>query len=138
MRTQRGFTYLGLLVAVALLSIGVSAVSEVWVTQARRQRVEELEWIGQQYVQAIGSYYESSPVGAKTYPRTLHDLLEDRRFVTMRRHLRRAYVNPLSGQADWEMVVAPDGGFKGVMVRWQLNDSSQKIERSFVFAGIAQ
>jgi type II secretory pathway pseudopilin PulG len=136
MRRQGGFTYLGVLIAVAVLGIGVSAVSEVWVTHARRQRIEELEWVGQQYVQAIGSYYESSPGTVKAYPRSLQDLLEDRRFVTMRRHLRQVYVNPMSGQADWEMLVAPDGGIKGVAVHRQVDDAAEKIERSFVFTGM--
>jgi hypothetical protein len=58
--------------------------------------------------------------------------------VTMRRHLRRVYLNPLSGQADWEMVMAPDGGVKGVVVHWRVDDSAQKIERSFVFAGMVK
>jgi hypothetical protein len=66
----------------------------------------------------------------------LQDLLEDRRFVTMRRHLRQVYVNPMSGQADWEMLVAPDGGIKGVAVHRQVDDAAEKIERSFVFTGM--
>jgi type II secretory pathway pseudopilin PulG len=133
MRKQRGFTYLGVLIAVAVLGIGLSVASEVWVTNARRQRLEELEWIGQQYVQAIGSDYESSPGRVKTYPKSLQELLEDHRFLTKRRHLRRMYLNPLSGHADWEIVLAPDGGIKGLTVRSRMDDSTQKIERSFVF-----
>lgn len=60
MRRQVGFTYLGVLLAVALLGIGLTAASEVWSTVARRQRMRQLEWVGQQYAQAIGNCYESS------------------------------------------------------------------------------
>ncbi|MGM9491325.1 type II secretion system protein [Ideonella sp. YS5] len=116
MGAQRGFTYLGLLLAIALLGIGMVAASEVWVTTARRQRMEQLEWVGQQYVQAIGSYYENSPGQVKTYPTALEDLLEDRRFAFTRRHLRQFYANPFSGVADWELVRAAGGGIRGVRV----------------------
>jgi type II secretory pathway pseudopilin PulG len=72
MRKQSGFTRLGVLLAIALIGIGLTAASEVWSTTAKRQRMEQLEWVGQQYVQAIGSYYEASPRG-KAYPRSLED-----------------------------------------------------------------
>jgi type II secretory pathway pseudopilin PulG len=114
MAAQRGFTYLGLLLAIALLGIGMTAASEVWVTTARRHRMEQLEWVGHQYVQAIGSYYENSPGALKAYPTALQDLLEDRRSAFARRHLRQMYVDPFSGVADWELVMAPSGGIRGV------------------------
>lgn len=111
----RGFTYLGMLLALALLGIGLTAASEVWVTAARRQRLVQLEWVGQQFIQAIGSYYESAPGGqAKAYPRTLHDLLEDKRYPFVRRHLRQSYANPFSATSDWELVLASGGGIRGV------------------------
>jgi type II secretory pathway pseudopilin PulG len=115
MRPQRGFTYLGVLLAIALLGIGMTAASEVWVTTARRQRMEQLGWVGQQYVQAIGSYYESSPGRVKAYPKTLEELLEDKRYAFVRRHLRQVYVNPFSGAVDWELIRAPDGGIRGIV-----------------------
>jgi type II secretory pathway pseudopilin PulG len=111
---EGGFTYLGLLIVVALLGIGLVAASEVWVTSARRQKAEQLEWIGSQFTQAIGSYYEASPGAAKSYPPSLQELLEDRRYVTMRRHLRTVYVNPFTGHADWELVKTSDGKVRGV------------------------
>lgn len=130
MRTQRGFTYLGVLVAVALIGIGLAAASEVWVTTARRQRIEQLDWVGQQFVQAIGSYYESTPGRLKIYPRTLQDLLEDKRYVTMRRHLRQVYVNPVSGRADWGLITNPDGGIRGVRVEI---DGGSNATREYVY-----
>lgn len=111
---SRGFTYLGLLLAIAVLGIGLSAASEVWSTMARRQKLEQLESIGDQYVKAIGSYYESSPAGAKTFPRTIDDLLLDKRFPFVRRHLRQAYTNPLVASQPPRLVVEASGGFRGV------------------------
>jgi len=113
---QRGFTYLALLLAIAVLGIGLAAASEVWVTTARRQKLEQLEWIGAQFTQAIGSYYTASPGSVKVYPETLEELLEDRRYLTIRRHLRTVYLNPFTGKADWEKVSGPDGKVQGVRV----------------------
>ncbi len=113
---QRGFTYLGVLVAVAILGLGLAAAAEVWVTTARRQKVEELQWIGRQFVAAIGSYYTATPGLGKAFPARLEDLLEDRRYVTTRRHLRTIYRNPFTGQADWEPIKSPAGGIAGVRV----------------------
>ena len=134
MRRQAGFTYLGLLLAIALLGLGLTAASEVWSTVARRQRIEQLEWVGQQYVRAIGSYYESSTGSAKAFPKTLQDLLEDRRFVFVRRHLRQVYANPLTGAADWELVRAPDGGVRGVRTVTTSPSDVMAGSREFVYA----
>jgi prepilin-type N-terminal cleavage/methylation domain-containing protein len=117
---QTGFTFLWVLVAISILGIGLSAAAEVWVTTARQQRQTELEWIGGQFTQAIGSYYQATPGATKIYPKTLEDLLEDKRYPTVRRHLRTVYANPFSGKPDWEVVRAADGGIRGVRAvpRW--------------------
>ena len=111
---QGGFTYLGLIAAVAVLGVGLLAASEVWVTTARRERMVQLEWVGAQFVQAIDSYYWSSPGSVKTYPSDLNELLEDRRNLTMRRHLRQIYANPFSGKPDWALIAGPGGKVVGV------------------------
>lgn len=137
MDRQGGFTYLGVLLAIALLGLGMTAASEVWVTTARRQRLEQLEWVGQQYVQAIGSYYESSPGRVKAYPKTLQDLLEDRRFAFSRRHLRQVYVNPFSGAPDWELMRALDGGVRGVRATISLPGEAA-ASREFSYAPVSR
>ena len=114
--SAQGFTYLGVLLALALVGIGLLAASEVWVTSAHRQRRAQMEWIGRQFEQAIGSYYESSPGGARTYPRSLDHLLLDPRYPTARRHLRQVYPNPFSGSTDWSLLRLPDGGIRAICV----------------------
>lgn len=103
-----------ILAVIAILGVSLLAVSEVWVTTARRQRLAELDWIGVQFTQAIGSYYQATPGAAKFCPSSLQDLLEDRRYVTTRRHLREIYANPFTGKPDWELVRAADGRMCGV------------------------
>lgn len=113
---ERGFTYLWVLVAVAIAGLELQAVSELWVTTATRQKTEELEWVGQQFTRAIGSYYQATPGVAKAYPSSLSELIDDRRYLTARRHLRAVYVNPFTGKADWELIVEADGRLHGVSV----------------------
>lgn len=134
MTAQRGFTYLGLVFAIALLGVGLAAASEAWSTTANRQRLEQLQWVGEQYARAIGSYYESSPGGAKTYPRSLDDLLLDQRVPFVRRHLRQLYVNPMSGQLDWEVIVAPGKGIRGVRVPASVSMGAPGQGRDFLYA----
>ena len=104
---SRGFTYIGLLIAVVLLGIGLALVGEVWNTAVKRERERELLFVGDQYRQAIGRYYESSP-GVKQYPRQLEDLLEDKRFPVVKRYLRRNYLDPMTGKGDWGLVMQGD------------------------------
>ncbi len=134
MRRQLGFTYLGVLLAVALIGIGLAAASEIWFTSAQRQRVEQLDWVGHQFVQAIGSYYESSPGAAKSYPHTMQDLMLDGRYVTVRRHLREVYSNPITGAADWKLVRSADGGIRGVLATVKrASDGETTEEREYSY-----
>lgn len=116
----------------AILGLGLQAVSEVWATSARRQRMAELEWIGAQFTQAIGSYFEATAgVVVKTYPRSLNDLLHDQRYPTMTRHLRQIYLNPFTARADWQFILAPDGGIRGVRI--PVPGDAGPVWREFVY-----
>ena len=127
---SRGFAYLAMLFAIAVLGIGLVAASEIWATTAMREKQLELEWTGAQYVAAISSYYYASPLGARRYPNDLQELIEDKRYVTVRRHLRMLYPNPLSGTRDWELIKASDGLIRGVRARWSSDGGGAK---AFVF-----
>ena len=110
---QRGFTYLGLLIIVAVMGAGLAAFGQLYSHAAQREKEQELLFIGSQFRDAIASYYNKSP-GAKVYPKKLEDLLEDKRFPMPQHHLRRVYGDPMTGKAEWGMVEAPGGGFMGV------------------------
>ncbi len=133
MPSQRGFTYLGVLLAVAILGIALVAASQVWVMHAHRQRLEQLEWVAQQYIQSIGSYYEGTPGREKRYPKALTELLEDTRFVTVRRHLRQVYVNPMTGTLDWRLLKTPDGGIRGIAAEFKKPDSQDMERREYAY-----
>ncbi len=102
---QGGFTYIGLLLLIAIGGIGLAAVGQVWHTESQREREKELLFVGEQYARAIGSYYESTPGAVKQYPASLEELLEDRRVPVVRRYLRKLYRDPVTGEADWVLIL---------------------------------
>lgn len=111
---QAGFTYVAMLLALAVFGVGLAAIGESWSAASQREREEELIQIGSAYVRAIGSYYERSPGTPKSYSQRLEDLLEDRRFAGVERHLRKVYRDPFTNSEQWGLVRAPDGGIIGV------------------------
>jgi len=101
---SRGFTYLGLMLFMAVAGIGLTMAGKVWHTEVQREKEKELLFIGDQFRQAIKSYYDSTPLEVKQYPPTLQELLRDRRFPKLRRHLRRIFPDPITGSTEWGLV----------------------------------
>lgn len=112
--SQRGFTYIGLLIFIAILGIGLAASGVVFHQQSQREKENELLFVGDQIRHAIAQYYEKSPGGNKRFPQALGDLLLDQRYPAMQRYLRRVYKDPMIGSKEWELLRAPDGGIIGV------------------------
>jgi hypothetical protein len=79
-----------------------------------REREAELLWIGNQYRIAIEGYYKNREM---RYPRTLDDLLKDPREPSVRRYLRKRFVDPITRSDQWGLVKAADGGIMGVYSR---------------------
>ncbi len=113
---QAGATYLLMLFAVAALGLGLAGFGTVWSTAAQRDREAELLFIGGEFARALASYRASSPAGAAAYPQRLEDLLLDPRQPFVRRHLRRLYRDPMTGEADW-LVDRRDGQIVAVRSR---------------------
>ncbi|MDP3086695.1 MAG: type II secretion system protein [Methylotenera sp.] len=108
-RKYSGFTYIGLLILVAISGIGLAGVGIVWHQDAQREREKELLFIGEAYRQAIGSYYENTPGVIKQYPKQLEDLILDKRFPVVKRHIRKLHNDPLSFEKEWGLVMQQDG-----------------------------
>lgn len=118
-RHPRGFTYLAVLFLVAITAAGLAALGRSWTTAAQRERERELEFRGGEIARAIASYARATPNPPAHYPKSWDDLLEDRRGLKARHHLRRLYPDPFTGQADWELVPEPGrpGAFSAVRSR---------------------
>lgn len=106
MTGQQGFTYLGLLFAIAFVGLMLAGTGEVWHLAAKREREEQLLFVGREFARALGAYREATPGDKKQGPRKLEDLVEDRRTLIARRHLRRIYADPMTGTANWGLVMA--------------------------------
>jgi hypothetical protein len=63
-----------------------------------------LLFVGEQYSQAIESYWRKSPGGIRKLPAQIDDLIEDRRFPQPVRHLRKRFVDPLAPSQEWGLV----------------------------------
>lgn len=112
-RSPAGFTYVGLLIAIVFFGVGSVGAARVLASSERAEREAELLFVGNQFRQAIGSYYNTSP-GAPRYPERLENLLLDPRFPAIRRHLRKIHIDPITGKAEWGLIKAPEGGIMGV------------------------
>lgn len=109
--SQRGFTYIGLLVAVVIMGLVLTLVGRVWTTTEQRERETQLLYAGHAYRMAIASYFAAG----HRFPSTLEELLQDERSPVAKHHLRRLYPDPMTGKADWTLVLTPDGqGIMGV------------------------
>lgn len=125
--TSGGFTYIGALILVVVVGIGLGTAGRFWSTVMKREREQELMFAGDQIRRAIDSYYRSTPGGRLfEYPRNLQDLLKDPRQPSAKRHLRRLYRNPLSKDGRWEFVYDSKGSIKGVFA----NSGEAPLKRS--------
>ncbi|MFO1401000.1 MAG: hypothetical protein U1F30_07280 [Steroidobacteraceae bacterium] len=116
-RRARGFTYLGVLLALLLMGFALATAGTVWTVERQRDREAELLWRGAQIRQAIRRYYVAAPVGIHQYPGALEDLLDDTRSGVPVHHLRRLYADPIGGGADWLPIRLADGALIGVSSR---------------------
>lgn len=115
-RCASGFTYIGVLVGVGIMGIGLAALGTVWQTAAQREKERQLLFVGGEFRRAIQSYFEGSP-GDQRFPEKLDELVLDRRFPAVRRHLRRIYHDPMTGNVDWGLVLGPGNRIIGVYSR---------------------
>lgn len=113
-RDAGGFTYLGVMFIVVVLSMTASMASVVWSTVHQRHNEHELVFVGRQFQAAIERYQQRSKEAEARYPRRLEDLLRDDRAPSIERHLRRLYTDPMTGRAEWGLIRRPDGGIVGV------------------------
>jgi type II secretory pathway pseudopilin PulG len=111
-----GFTFLGLLMIIAIMSVGLMAVSEVWNIARKREKEQELLFVGHEFRKAIRLYCTRGPKGSQIqiYPMSLEDLLKDSRYPNTRRYLRKIYTDPLTGTNDWGLLKNPNGSIYGV------------------------
>lgn len=117
---ERGFSYLMLLLWLAIGGATLAALGTSWQTMGQREREMELAFRGEQYAQALRAYAqplnENGCLNVIQYPVQLKELLDDKRCGLHRRHLRRLYPDPITGEAEWGLYQV-DGRILGVYSR---------------------
>lgn len=121
MRREAGFTYLGLIVMVTIIGMVGALTLKADSLLRRAAAEEELLEIGAAFSAALQSYAAVTPRGQPPQPPTLQELLRDPRFPDVRRHLRKIFVDPLNGKAEWGVVYA--NGEKGVVAVYSLSEA---------------
>ncbi|RLJ63516.1 type II secretion system protein [Sulfurisoma sediminicola] len=112
--TNAGFTYIGLLIFVAMLGAAATASLGAGASLLQRGAEAELLAIGLEYRAALKSYAEATPFGQPDAPKELTELLRDPRYPGVRRHLRRLYPDPLTGRTEWGVLRDPGGRILGI------------------------
>jgi hypothetical protein len=87
------------------MSVGLMLLFEMDATLLRREQEKELLFVGRQFRHAIERYHaELSPAGSHVYPERLEDLLLDARGLLAKRHLRKVFVDPMTGKTEWGLI----------------------------------
>jgi len=115
---QRGFTYVSVVILVATIGLVAATSLRLGSTLQRAAAEQELLRIGMEFSNALASYAAATPEGQPNFPPSLKELLRDPRFPQTRRHLRRIYVDPLTGTQEWGLVQATDKG--GILAVYSL------------------
>jgi type II secretory pathway pseudopilin PulG len=109
-RGEGGFTYIALLIAVAIIGAGLAGVATVAHTFAQRENEKQLLFVGNEFRTALNHFYATN----QRYPNRLEELVADEGKIKVERHLRKLYFDPMRGKADWGTVNLPNGQIVGV------------------------
>ena len=108
-RASAGFTYLGLIILVAMIALVAAAGVKMGALVQRRAAEQALLDIGAQFADALTSYAAATPAGKPPQPPSIRELLSDPRFPVTRRHLRQNFVDPITGKAEWGVSYLANG-----------------------------
>jgi type II secretory pathway pseudopilin PulG len=110
---ERGFSYIALLILIAVMGVAMAATGDLWATASQREKEAQLLFVGHQFRQAIRRFYQQAGA-VKRYPASLDELLLDPRFPEPHRYLRRIYADPITATTDWGLVQGPNDEIIGV------------------------
>jgi type II secretory pathway pseudopilin PulG len=114
-RGDHGFSYIMLMIAIAVMGVAMSVAARQWKTMVQRELELDLLAKGIEIQGALALYSASKKAGrvmpGEVYPQTLAELTRQ-----PKPFLRKVYLDPMS-RAEWELLRAPTGGIMGVRSR---------------------
>lgn len=113
-RLQHGFIYIGLMILIALLGIGIALTGQVWHASATREKERDLLFVGGQFRKAIEMFHARNRGTDDGYPRNFDELIRDPHQPSVRRYLRRIYRDPMTSSLEWGLIKSAKGGIVGV------------------------
>jgi len=120
-QAQQGYTYIGLLILVAVTATLSAGLLRTGAVVQRHVAEEALLEAGSDLGNALYSYARATPQGQNARPQRMEDLLHDPRFTKITvRHLRRIPLDPMTGQTRWGELRA-EGGL-GIDAFYSLSD----------------
>ena len=103
-KNPRGVIYPVLLISILVIGVATAGVAELWSTQVKREKEDELIFRLREFRRAIIGYRTDH----NRLPKELKDLLEDKTQLQTRRYLRRIYPDPFTGKPDWKLDLLAD------------------------------
>src|SRR5215469_11635665 len=95
-RNQQGYLLLSIMLLITLMLIVLSAEAPRIAQRIKREKEEELVHRGEDIAMAIKRFYHKNG----TYPVSLEQL-EDTNHI---RFLRKKYIDPMTGEANWRLI----------------------------------
>lgn len=92
---QAGYTYFGLLLAITVASLTLSAGASLLGNEVRRDKERDLMFAGDAIRRAIEHYHLKNQGSPEPFPKRLESLLRDPHQATVQRHLRKIYRDPM-------------------------------------------
>lgn len=104
MSKLRGYALIAALIMVITASLATTVAVNVAQVDAQRERELQLLFVGNQFREALASYYAAAAGGVAQFPETLEQLLIDKRWPEPRHHLRRLWSDPITHRTDWALI----------------------------------
>ena len=123
---QAGFTLIGLMVAIAIINIGLGVAASSWATINKRSKEAELIWRGQQYMRALQCHRQQTG----GLPGDLNELLDSD-------CIRALYPDPMARDGQWRVIRESDVRSLAGQGAGREAEALSTLERQLTEAGIS-
>ena len=124
--SERGYTLLALIVAIAVMSILMAAAVPIWSHLMKREREKELLFRGNQYIEAIDRFYRKFG----RLPLQLEELAKTK-------CIRKLYPEPMIKDGKWQLIYF-QGGAQQARRRLPGGESDQPLATGSIIGVVSK